>query len=433
MKFNLLKKSVYFMKINKYINYLMIIFVFIFPLSTAGANIILGLIFVLWILEGNFKEKINNLKKDKIFLSLLGISVSIFISTIFSNSYTKGFLISSGIKNEFDFIFRYLLWSDVLYVIFTTSIKKEYLDKLISSFLIAMFINELISYSVFFNLIDIQYFKKLGLLYKDIYPNNPSPMEHSFYSVYLAITILLLLNQFLKKNENILLKIGIFLFLTSATINLFMNGGRTGQLAIILGFSIYMITYFKANIKYIFFSFVILIGILISAYYVSPIFKQRMNQSKNSLVIIYKNQNFCSSWGQRVGMNIVGFNYLFENPKNFIFGGFAGEAKENYLKYGNNHYKTIFHCFQYQQHLHNQYLQLWMDGGIFAFILILYLFYNLLVIKTEIPSLQYAIIIVMMFAFISDIFLYRSRTVYLVLFIIGIIHNYSIKYTKKEL
>ncbi len=414
---------------NKYINYLMILFAFVFPLSIAGANLILGIMSILWILEGNFKEKMDILKKDKIFLSLLGISLLIIISTLLSKSYNNGFLINTGLKNEFDFVFRHLLWSDVLYMIFSTSIKKYYLDKIISSFLIAMFINELISYSIFFNLIDINYLKKIGLLYKLAYPNNPSPMNHSFYSLYLAITILILLDKLIKHNktENFILKVGMFLFLLSATTNLFINGGRTGQIAIILGFAIYIITYFKTNIKYLFFNLIISLGVLISAYSFSPVFKQRINLAKNNLISVYKYQNFCSSWGQRIGMNIVGFNYLFQNPKNFIFGGFAGEAKKNYLTYGNTHYKKIFHCFKNEQHLHNQYLQLWIDGGIFAFILILYLLYNLLILKTEISSLQYALIAVISFSFISDVMLYRLQTAFLLLFIMSLINKYSIK------
>lgn len=415
------------MKFNKYINYLMIIFAFIFPLSIAGANIILGIMLILWILEGNFKDKIYNLKQDKIFLSILGIIISITISTLLSNSYNKGFLINSGLKNEFDFIFKDLIWYSVIYIIFKTSIQRIYLDNIISSFLISMFINELLSYSVFFNLINIDYFKNLGLLYKYIAPDDPAPMHHTFYSIYLSITILLLLDKFLKHKDNIILKTGIFIFLISATTNLFINGGRAGQLAILLGSFIYFITYFKTNIKYLFISFSVVISIFVTAYYVSPIFKQRINSAKNNLINAYYKKNFCSSWGQRVGMNIVGFNYLFENPKNMIFGGFAGDAKENYLKYGQEHYKDIFHCFKQQPHLHNQYLQLWMDGGVFAFIFILYLFYNLLVIKTEIPELQYAVIAIFMFSFISDVIYYRSQTAFLLFFIISIIKKYSIK------
>ena len=410
----------------------MIAFAFVFPLSIAGANILLAIMLFLWIIEDNFKNKIFYLKRDKVFLSIVGIILSIFISTLLSKSYINGFLINSGLKNEFDFIFRHLVWTSFLYVIFTTSIKKIYLNKIIEAFLIAMFINELISYSVFFDLIDIDFFKKIGLLYKNAFPNNPSPMHHIFYSLYLAITILFLLDRLLKYKDKFILKIVMFLFLTSATSNLFINGGRTGQLALILGVFIYFVNYFKSNIKYLTASFSIVITIVISAYYISPIFHQRINLAKNSLISVYKNQNFCSSWGKRIGMNIVGFNYLFENPKNTIFGGFAGEAKENYLKFGEKHYKKIFYCFKNQQHLHDQYLQLWMDGGIFAFILILYLFYTLIKEKTEIEELKYAFIIVFMFSFISDVMLYRMQTAYLFLFILAILNKNSIKSMSKN-
>ena len=403
---------------NKYINYLIVLFAFVFPLSLAGANIVLGLILLLWIAERNFKNKFNILKNDKILLSILGIVVFITLSTLFSSHYNQGFLINSGLKNEFDFVGKHLLWEIVLYIVGITSINKEFINKIISAFLIAMFINELISYSVFFHLIDINYFKSIGLLYRDIKYYDPSPMQHSFYSMYLAITILILLDRFLKHKDKLLLKIGIFLFLLSATTNLFINGGRTGQLAVILGLFIYFILYFKNSYKKLLSSFLIIFIVLGIAYKFSPIFQKRMNQSKNSIRTVINNQNYCSSWGQRVGMNIVGFNFLFSTPRNFIFGPGAGIAKKEYLKYGDKNYKKIFHCFKNTIHLHNQFLQLWVDGGIFAFLLMLYLFYNLARLKTDIFALQYSLLIVFVFSFVSDIMFYRSQTYMLFCFII---------------
>ena len=407
--------------INKFLNYTAILFAFVFPLSLAGANVILGLMLLLWIIERNFKHKFELLKKDKVFLSFIGIIVFITLSTLLSNSYNQGFLINSGLKNEFYFIGKHLIWGVLFYLVFISSIKKEYLNKIVSAFLIAMFINEIISYSVFFHLIDIKYFKSIGLLYRGIEYYDPSPMNHSFYSLYLAITILILLDRFLKHKDNIFLKIGILFFLISATTNLFVNGGRTGQLAVILGLFIYFILYFRKNYKYLISGFLIIFIVVGVAYKFSPIFKQRMDKSKTAIEKVINKKYYCTSWGQRIGMNIVGFSYLFDNHRNFIFGGFAGEAKKNYLEYGKKNYKKIFHCFKHQSHLHNQFLQLWIDGGIFTFILTLYLFYNLFRIKTDIFALQFSLNFVIIFSFIADIMLYRAQTAFLLFFIFSFI------------
>ena len=405
------------MVLNKYLNILAVIFAFVFPLSIAAANIVLGVMLILWIAQGDWSKKFNQLKKDKILLSILGITILLIISTLLSNSIYDGFALNKS-HNEYGFILKRFIWLSMVYVIFVTSIKKEYLTKIITAFLIAMFINELISYATYFHLIDIDYWKLKKILYHELTYNNPAPMNHTFYSIFLVVTVFLLLTQlFIEKN--IFIKAWILIFLASSTINLFINGGRTGQLAFILASIVYSFIYFRKNIKYIILMFIILISIMISAYKLSPNFHNRISQAVDNINSVYKNRNYNTSWGSRIALDMVSWKYLKQDIKHFILGAGAGDAKKEILKFSKK-YPNLYRALYDKKHLHNQYFQFWVDGSIFALILFLYLLYSALKIKTPNRALQYALITVFAFAFISDLFIYRTTSYILFIFIIAI-------------
>jgi len=400
---------------NKALNILAVVFAFVFPLSIAGANIVLGIMFILWITQGDWSKKFNQLKKDKILISIIGIVLLLLISTLFSHSIYNGFALNKS-HNEYSFILKRFVWLSLIYPIFITSVTKEYISKIITAFLVSMFINELISYSTYFHIIDIEYWKAKKILYHELTYNNPAPMHHTFYSVFLVVTIFLLLTQlFIEKN--IFIKAWILLFLTSSTVNLFINGGRAGQLAFILAAIVYSVIYFRKKIKYMILMIVVVFAILFGAYKFSPIFKSRIDLAINSMNSVYKNRNYTTSWGSRVGLDIVSWRYLTQDSKHFILGAGAGDAKKVFFNFSKK-YPQIDKGIREKFHLHNQYFQFWVDGSIFALILFLYLLYSALKIKTPNRALQYALITVFAFAFISDLFIYRTTSYILFLFVI---------------
>jgi len=240
--------------INRVINYLMIIFAFVFPISIAGVNILLGIMIFLWIIEGNFKEKFNKLLHCKFFWGILIIIFGLLFSVFISKSTINGYLISSGIKNEYDFIFRYIIFYSFLFVIFITSISNKFLKNILSAFVLGMLFSEIMSYLIYFDLLPLNKLRHMGLIYKKAYNFNPSPfMNHIFYSIFLSVTILILIDKiFIEKNKFLKFFIGIFIL--TATANLFINGGRTGQLAFVLGFlgysflKIFYFVYIRCNI-----------------------------------------------------------------------------------------------------------------------------------------------------------------------------------------
>jgi len=392
-------------------NYLLIAFAFIFPISLAAANILLATSFICWLVEGRWREKVKVIKKNKLIWIIYAWPLLLAISTFFSSSITHGFFMNSGIKNEYQFIVQHFLWLNTIFLILITS-KIDY-KKLLSAFLFGMLFSEIVSYLIYFKIINWKALKSAGLLTKSVSPFDPSPfMHHTFYSLFLTIAILLIFDNL--KNFRGIIKIFSMVFLVSATINLFINGGRTGQLALIFGVLVYAINKYKSY-KAFFKAFFLLISIFIIAYNFSYIFKKRMNMGINGLENVYLHNNFESSWGKRIAGNIIFTKIVLNNPKIFVLGCGAGEAKEKFLEFAKAYDMKMYLAIKNFVHLHNQYFQLWCDGSILAVVLII--LYFIYLYKYAPSPLTLSIIVVFAFSFIADVMLYRPKTYMLFLFI----------------
>ena len=388
---------------------LLVLLAFVFPISLAATNALIALGFLCWLIEGNFKTKFKTLKENIFIKLFLGIISVLLISAFFSDSITGGFLISSGYKNEYQFILKHFVWFFVFFVLLLTSdVKKE---KLISAFLIGMFFSEIVSYLIYFRLIDLNYFKSLGLINRGAQYINPTPfMHHTFYSIFLAVSIVLIMDK-LKSFRGVMKFVSI-LFLISATVNLFINGGRTGQLAFVLSVFVYAVLKYR-HFKAVMLSLLLIAGVLFSAYKFSPVFHKRVNMALHNLVEV-REGNFNTSWGKRIAVDIVGFE-LLKNPKVFIFGLGAGDAKEKFFNFAKEYNRKMFNQFKNLVHLHNQFLQFWMDGGIF--LMILYLLWFVFWYRLSPTPLSATLIVIFVFASFSDVIMYRPKTFMLFLFL----------------
>jgi len=405
---------------NTSINYLMIAFAFIFPISIAGANILIGLMFVLWLLEGDLKRKISVVLNEKIVLIFLLIGFFTLLSALFSHSYTDSFLTRPN-QILFKTILSHFFLVPLLLIIFITSIQQRSLKLIISAFLSAIFFSEVISYLIFFQLIDVASLQNSHLLYRLASQVNPTPfMHHIAYSVFLSIAIMLLLDTLLKSKHK-LFQLFISFFLLSATINLFLNGGRTGQLAFILSILTYIFFRFKINLKIISLTFMTLIFIVSLAYNTNPVFNKRINLAISDIQKVFTG-NYNTSWGVRIASNKVATSYLLSTPSRFLLGAGAGDAKKEYHTYAKEHFpKEISHPITGLRHLHNQYLQYWFDGTILSFLLFILYFYLMLKIpvNNDIKPLLFSIVVIMIFVLISDNLLFKHRAFMLYMFITG--------------
>jgi len=376
LKIQLLKNRLDFEKI---FFYLVITFAFILPLSRALVSLIIMLLIVFWLLEGDFQKKFTTIKNNKLLLSISLFLLWSFVS-IFWSDFSKDLL--KGMRLNLYFLSFFVI---------ATSIKREHINKIITAFLSGMFISEIIAYGVFFEL----------WTFKHATPLNPSPfMMHIDYSVFLAFSSILLLNRIFSKFYSVKEKLILFLFFLTVTGNLFLSIGRTGQVALIVALIILPIIHYKLSIKSFFISLLLLATIFFSAYSLSNSFVMRINNASSDISkIMHSNLN--SSWGIRIAYWIITFDAFKEHPFGYGLGNhklaIQKQIEKNKYLFINQESKE----FMSNYHPHNQYLLIILQTGFIGFLLFLNIIYQLFQYKMQDQELKELSILFITIYFVS--------------------------------
>lgn len=364
---------------SKILNSLIILYAFCLPISKAGTSATAILMILIWIVQGNFKNKFLEIKKSKILLALL---VFVFINII-------SILWSSDKLFALDYVRKY--WHLISIFVIYTSLDKKYINLIISSFLMGMFISEIVSYGIFFEI-----WTKEG-----VSPNDPSPfMDHTNYSIYLALTSFILLNRIFFTID-IKWRFFYFFYFMFVVSNLFINGGRTGQVAFFLCIFIVGFLNIKSKIKVIVSSLVLIAIVFSTAYSFSPVFKHRYIQTVTDISKMINNDDYSGSVSVRINLWILGTQAGLERP--FIGTGIGDEAtnsKDKIEKYDYHHFinKENINSIDY----HNSYVQEFVKHGLLGLLSYLSIYYFLIKMKFNSNYLKnLSVIFFVLFAFLG--------------------------------
>lgn len=361
-----------------WINYVAIAYAFTVSTSRAGIVFFTMLLIILWLVEGDFKKKYEQIVANKVTLLFGGLIVFSFLSILWSSYQLNGLV----------YVIKY--WYYIVIVVFMTSLKKEYIEYGISAFLAGVFISELLSYGIFFELIE----------WKNKLPNFPTPfMNHLQYSLFLAFTSLLLLNRIFSETD-IKVKYFYFFYFLTVTINLFVNGGRTGQVAFIVTLFIVGFLNIKNKIKAFLSMLFLAFAILYIGYGISPNFKERVDCGVEDALHIIKDSDFCGSFGRRVGAWIVATELIYENP--LIGTGVGSEMPTLRESIRENHPDKV--CMIGIANFHNDFVHIFVQLGLIGGMLYLLLFYNLLKLKITNRLDKKIVITFVLVYFISSMF-----------------------------
>jgi len=350
------------LSIDKYINYTFVLYAFFIPISRSGIVFTSILLILFWFFTDNFKKKLISLKSNKVVQHLTLLIAFALLSLFWTDD------VGSGIN----YIIRF--WYLLPILVIATAVQKEYIPSAISAFLAGMFISEVLSYGLFFELWTLNHGSAL----------DPSPfMNHLQYSMFLAFASLLLLNRFFFETQ-FKYKIFYFLYFLVVTSNLFLNGGRTGQIAFII--SLFVVGFLNIKNKILAFLSMLLLIIVIfnTAYQVSPIFNSKVNLTTTSISSVENKNFFCTSIGVRFAQWIVGIEIFLDNP----VAGVGISKNTNTMKQyiDNSHPDKI--CAKTLPNYHNYYIQMAVKLGAIGLFLYLMIFYSLL--KLNIKDKQYA-------------------------------------------
>ena len=369
------------------LNSLFLVYAGLLPFSNAF-DIHTGpyLIFLFWLLEGNFSKKLALFRSNK---------TLIFISLFFAFSATSLLWSSNMHKGYKELEYYFTVIS--LFVAVTTSMKKAFIQPAIYIFLSSMFFSEIYSYGIFFGIFTP----------KGAGPYNPSPpyIHHLRYSIFLAITAIILLAKTLDEREKISMRIFESLFFLSTTTNLFINGGRTGQLAFLIAFVILIIYRYGFRLKTLFSAILFISLILISAYKFSPVFHDRANLAVTDVKKIIQNHDLKNSWGERVAMTIVASAMISEHP---LTGEGIGNAMDSYKKAIHTPELQRYAFTYHVPHVHNQYLQIAIQSGIVSMFIFIFFLFSIWAIRCHNmidQAMLHSVTAIFIFGFLTDVLL----------------------------
>ncbi len=341
-------------KINytKYISFLLIAYAFSFPVSKALTNLLEVLLVLLWLFEGNWKEKYNLYKSNLLSISIISLIGFSLLSILWHGN----------IEVSLRYIAKY--HHLIIIFIFYSSFDRAYTKHIFSAFFLAIFASELMSYGIFFELIH----------YKNISPHDPTPfMSHMTYSSILAFTVsALLVNAYFEKNLKY--RLSYLLFSLTATINLFVNGGRTGQVIFIILIFIIGFSFIKSKLKASLVIIPVLMVIFLLAFNYSPNFKNRSTQLYNGFNNLIVKHDYNNQGAMRVALSILGVVTYLDNP---ILGtGLSYHMKnvEQYAKTNNINLKNIHRFADYHSTFITISVQLGIIGLFISFMIIYALF-----------------------------------------------------------
>jgi len=382
--------------------YSIIILAFTLPLSRASISLFSIFLPLLWALEGNFKEKIVLIKNSSFLLSILALLALILLSVTWASDF------SHALKS-----LREPLYLSLAFVL-ATAIKKEWINTIITAFLLGMFISEIASYIVYFEIYPL----------KGKTPDYPSVfMQHIDYSIYLGFTSILILNRLFSKRYSPKEKIVLFMFFVTVSINLFISPGRAGQAAFLVAIFVATIIHFKLSFKSLFIFFIVSFSLFYGAYKTLPNFENRVNQG---IVDVQKLQEgeYNTSWGLRAAFWIITYDLLKEDP---ILGAGTGEyMKVAQVQLEKNTYAQFSEPVKQwcaQHHYHNQYLMIIAQFGLvglFILILIYVYFFRLKIEDQEIKELSILFATIFLVGYMAEPLLAKQFTLVLFAFYSGL-------------
>ena len=339
--------------LDKAYQYLLIALAFVFPLTVAGGNLIIGIIVLLWIFSGDYQAKFNQIISNKL---------AVF-SILFFSTHVVGLLWTENM--EWGLLIVNKMWYFLLLLpILLTITKKEYIRHYISAFILAMTLTELLSYLVWFEVI--------GSLHKAT-AGNPTPtMSHISYNPFLTFGVYLIAHEILfNKHLSRLSKYVYAFFVATMSINMFITGGRAGQVMYFVMLGVLIFQYYGRGrkVRATIISLIIIPGIFLGAYNSSDIFKHRMNEAVKNISIYNTDGNKNTSVGQRITYTL---NSLEIIKNNLFFGVGTGDFPTEYNKVHTKNTPGV----NTTVNPHNMYILVAVQLGLFGLLAMLLIFYQ---------------------------------------------------------
>lgn len=310
----------------------------------------------LWLLTPAPRRLFYLIKYNRIFQLILAFTAWALITNLISEPET-----ATGYE-----IRKYFRFYLLPILVISSSIEKKHIPFLVKAFITGMLLNEIISYSMHFGLLEKNF---LGFqLTGDRYNPIPFLTSHIEYTTFLAFSIIISIFTIIN-SRHWYSKTILTVFAITMTINMFITNGRTGQFILISSSIILLLIYFRHKPKLIVLGVALLAATFTLGYQLSPNVHNRAHQAINDINRLIHHQDLDTSWGIRISSYLIITDIIERQP--FYGFGFNQADKNTHEiqleRFGSNFQKT------YGQ-LHNTFINILASTGfvgLFIFILTL--------------------------------------------------------------
>lgn len=377
--------------------YLITSFGFLLPFSVAANYMILGILFILWIVKAELKETYEIIKESPLakwcvvwlILHILGI---VWLENVAEASTT--------IKKPI-----YLALVPLLMTLF----KVQFANLAVNVFLTAIFIYHILVFGIHFDLWTIEPMQWGGTPF----------INRVHYSPMLVFAMLLL--YFQQKEWSSKLQKCSWLIQISFLSSLIITEGRTGQILLVIMIVVLLYLETAKKIHFIIGVCVCMIGIGGIAL-TSETFSNRFLEIKTSWESLKKEGNTHSSVGERIHHLDASIRLIKESP---WIGFGTGSYRSEHQRLIDTYYPpgTIN-----TDHPHNQFLQTSVQFGLFGLIILLLLLPVLLQAYKIFPNHKYRSFLILyplgyFFTLLTDDFLYGVPSLSLFIFLSTILYH----------
>ena len=318
------------------------------PISIAITNSIIGLLLICWILEGNIKIKIKQIRSSKWILSIFGLIAIYVLGMFWGDTH-------SNAPWQFQRLALLLLFP----LLATSKIDQEGIKYSVGAFLFSTFLSALLAI-----LINLNVISPLGEYFSFISNNYyiSAFIGYNYHNILLAfssaICLYLIIEKKTKRTNFLILLFVVY------SISIFTEIGRAGQLIFSLSVISYILYY---SIKYSYKVLLLLLIFLIFQiiiYEKTEVYKKRFDSTLEAIT------NGFTSNEKDVDFRLLcvkeSVKRILKKP---IFGHGTGSFGEIFQKEVEGGYDFLTHHTP-----HNQYLYVLFELGIVGLILLLMVF-----------------------------------------------------------
>jgi len=358
---------------------LLIALAFFLPISIFVTDVVVFSLAILWLVQGNLLLKWRKIKQSKWMLSLLILFVIYLLGMLWGTYHSQA-----------AWVFQKSAILFLLPILYTFDFSDKQIKQSLYAFIASMTISSIIA--ILINLKWINYL----FIYSDIFVkswSNPAFMTYTDHNVFLAFSVLLCLKYVFHSPQSKGQIFPISTVVVLCLISLFTENGRAGQVAFILGASLYFVVAFWHKKQWLAISLFSLIAIVYLSYTYSTTFNSRIEATiMQSQQLGVENTN---SLNTRYYLTKYTLEKLKEKP---LLGFGTGSFIQEYTSVS-EHAKSILEEDNHKTP-HNNYLFIWFELGLIGLLTFIAIFYYQIKELYQQPLGKFRLIMPVMFLII---------------------------------